>query len=456
MKQLYALICFFIVISCNSVSYSQGLSAGFFSGINISDIHGNSYSGKWKFKPGPVQGVFVDFNPSRIFGFSTGMNYSTIYYEHKFYTYGELIYYGLSSSSFYPGTHYYPNEVMDFSFITIPAQLKLTIPSKPSLNLSTGVFWSFLQDQNLNSNYYYYEAQKRDFGFIYSAGLSYPFSKDFDILLRVRYLAGRKNFFENRNYRHGSIDFNLGVTFNGFLGGADDDSGLPVRTDSSQSKLHLIYFGGTDLSWNSPGNSPGNYSVSLGPSAGFRLDIPVGRKTEFRTGLSFEQTGYSLRDSSDIFYGYNIEDGAEYLVDTKTTIDYIEIPASLKINIGRSNTFYISTGPYLTIKLNARSTGEAFSNEENSSMYRRIRTVVYDDLERLIKDNDSGWSFGAGITIPVFTKYHAEFGSQYKLGFRDVFDATYFSGTNQYDNLKTVIRNRTLSFHIGLKIPVHN
>jgi opacity protein-like surface antigen len=345
---------------------------------------------------------------------------------------------------------------MDFSFITIPAQLKLTIPSKPSLNLSAGVFWSFLQDQNLNSNYYYYEPQKRDFGFIYSAGLSYPFSKDFDVLLRVRYLAGRKDFLENKNYRHGSIDFNLGITFNGFLGGADDDSELPVRTDSSQNKLNLIYFGGTDLSWNSPGNSPWNYSVSLGPSAGFRLDIPVGRKTEFRTGLSFERTGYSLRDSSDVFYTYIVEDDAEYLVDTKTTIDYIEIPASLKINIGRSNTFYISTGPYLSIKLNARSTGEAFSNEENNSMYRRIRTVVYDDLERLIKDNDSGWSFGAGITIPVFAKFHAEAGMQYKQGFRDVFDATYFSGTNKYDNMKTVIRNRTLSFHIGLKIPIHN
>jgi hypothetical protein len=343
---------------------------------------------------------------------------------------------------------------MDFSFITLPAQLKLTIPSKPSLNLSGGVFWSFVQDQNLNSNYYYSEFKKRDFGFIYSAGLSYPFSKDFDILLRVRYLTGRKDFFENRNYRHGSIDFNLGVSFTGFLDGLDDASGVSVTTDSSDSKLHLIYFGGTNLSWNSPGNSPGNYSVSFGPSAGFMLDIPVGKKTEFRTGLSFERTGFTLSDSSDVFYGYNIKDDAEYLLDTRTSIDYIEIPAQLKFNIGRSNTFYINTGPYLAVKLNARCTGEAISEEENNSTYRVVKTVVYDDIERLIKDNDTGWAFGTGITIPVFGKYHVEVGLQYKFGFRDVFDASSFSGTNQYEDMKTVIRNRTLSFHLGMKIPV--
>ncbi len=454
MKQYYALICFFIVISCNSVSYSQGLSAGFFSGMNISDIHGNSYSGKWKFKPGPVQGVFLDYNPGRIIGFSTGMNYSTIYYEHKFYTYGESIYYGLSSSSFFPGPYYSPNEVMDFSFITIPAQLKFTIPSKPSLNLSAGVFWSFVQDHNMNSYYHNNEVEKKDFGFIYSAGLSYPFSNDFDVLLRVRYLSGRKNFLEFPDYRHGSIDFNLGVSFNGFLNGSDRNN-KKEENDSSLSKLRLVYFGGTDLSWNSPGNSEGNYSVSLGPSAGFRLDIPVGSKTEFRTGLSFERTGYSLRDSSDVFYGYNINDGAEYLVDTKTTIDYIEIPALLKFNIGRSNICYLSTGPYLAIKLNARSTGEAFSNEESSSMYRHVRTVVYDDLEKLIKDNDTGWTLGSGITIPVFGKFHAEVGLQYKFGFRDVFDGSSFSESDEYENMKSLIRNRSLSFHIGLKMPVY-
>lgn len=451
MKRLCALICVFVAITSNSATYAQELAAGFFSGINISDIHGNNYSGKWKFKPGPVQGIFFDYNPGRIIGFSTGMNYSTNYYEHKFYNYQETVYPAFSSS-FLPGP-YIASESMDFSFITLPAQIKLTIPSKPALILSAGVFGSFLQDHNVNSFFYYGEVNKRDMGFIYSAGVSYPFSDDFDILLRARYLTGRKDLIEGYNYRHGSIDFNLGVSFNGFLEGLDK-SGISVRTDTSESKLRLVYFGGTDLSWNSSGSNSGNYSVSLGPSVGFRLDIPLGKKTEFRTGLSFERTGYSMSDSSDVFYGYNIEDDAEYLVDTKTSIDYIEIPALLKFNIGRLNTFFISTGPYLAIKLNARCTGEAFSDEENSSTYWVVKTTVYDDLEKLIKGNDTGWSFGTGITIPVFGKYNAEIGLQYKTGFRDVFDGSSISGTNQYDNMKVIIRNRAISLNLGLKIPV--
>jgi hypothetical protein len=341
---------------------------------------------------------------------------------------------------------------MDFSFITIPAQLKFIIPSKPALTISPGIFWSIVQDYNVTRNFMY-EPAKGDFGFIYSAGLSYPITRDFDILLRVRYMIGRKDFYESVNYRHGSFDLNLGVSFSGIFEKTGETTELKVDTDTVKSRLTLVYFAGTNLSWNSY-DKGGNYSYSAGPSAGFRLDIPVGRNTEFRTGLSFERTGYALRDSSDIFYGYNIEDGAEYMVDTKTTIDYIEIPALLKFNIGRSNTFYISTGPYLAIKLNARTTGEAFSNEEGSSMYRHVRTIVYDDLERLIKDNDTGWAFGAGIAIPVFRKYHAEVGLQYKTGFRDIFDATSFSGSNLYDNKITVIRNRSLSVHLGFKVPV--
>lgn len=452
MRRFCALLGFFIVINCNSVSYSQGLSAGFFSGINISDIHGNSYSGKWKFKPGPVQGVFIDFNPGRYFGFSTGMNYSTNYYEHKAYSeYYYPLEFTFSSSSFAP-IYYTQDEVMDFSFITIPAQLKFIIPSKLALTISPGIFWSIVQDYNV-TRHFMYEPAKGDFGFIYSAGLSYPITRDFDILLRVRYMIGRKDFYESVNYRHGSFDLNLGVSFSGIFEKTGETTELKVDTDTVKSRLTLVYFAGTNLSWNSY-DKGGNYSYSAGPSAGFRIDIPIGTKTEFRTGLSFEQTGYTFNDSSDVFYGYNIVDDAQYLVDARTTIDYIEIPASLKFNIGRKNRLFINTGPYLAVKLNARTTGEAFSEVNSSSTFRIVKHVIYDDIERLIRDNDTGWAFGTGLTIPLFGKCNAEVGLQYKTGFRDIFDAASFSGSNLYDNKITVIRNRSLSVHLGFKVPV--
>jgi len=459
--RLSKLVCLALLIIWNSEGFSQKFSAGIFSGLNISDIHGNSYNGKWIFKPGPVQGIFFDYNPVRYIGFSTGINYSTNYYEHKEYvepvypniefTTSSSIYLPDSWPSFFPS--YYQDEVMDFSLVTIPVQLKLTIPSKPALTLSPGVFWSIRTDYNV-ARPFMYEPAKGDFGFIYSAGLTYPITGDLDLLLRVRYLIGRKDFYESVSYRHGSFDFNLGVTFNGILPQKEKFIASGLENDTSYSRINLLYFAGANFSWNSQKDKGGSYSACPGFAGGFRIDIPIGKKTVFRTGVSFEQTGYALNDSSDVFYGYNIKDDAEYFVNTRTTIDYFEIPVSLKFNIGRKERFFLNTGPYLAVRLNARTTGDAVYEETGSSTYELIRKVIYDDIEKLTKDNDIGWIFGTGWTIPLSGKYGAEVGLRYKTGLRDVFDASVFSGSNLYDNRKIVIRNRSLSIYLGFKIPV--
>ncbi len=82
MRKIESLVIFIILINCFTPVSSQKLTTGYYGGVNISDIHGNSTSGKWKFKPGPVQGLYLDYSFNRIFGFRTGINYSTLYYEH--------------------------------------------------------------------------------------------------------------------------------------------------------------------------------------------------------------------------------------------------------------------------------------------------------------------------------------------------------------------------------------
>jgi opacity protein-like surface antigen len=452
MKQYNALALFILVISYNSVSYPQEISTGFFSGINISDIHGNNSGGKWKFKPGPVQGVSIDYSYNRVIGIQTGIDFSTLYYEYLTYYNKSSIYDDYPISSYYlpPPVYYNEKEMMNFSFLTIPFQFKISIPSKPQLNISAGIFYSFLQDYNLK----YYnstEPTKNDFGYIYSTGLSYPVTENLKTFINARYLTGRKEFIENQNYRHGSMDFTFGLAYNGFL--KNQWNNQKPDTDIIHDKIYLTYKGGINFSWNLC-KFHNKYSLNTGPSIGFSLNFRWGPKSSFQTGLSFERTGYSLRDSSDSYYRY-IGDGAmNYFDNTKVGIDYIVIPALINFYIGKSGRFFFNTGPYLGLKLNARCSGVAFSESRNGGSYSLTKIVVYDDLEGVIKDNDVGWLVGGGVSVPFSDKLIFDFGLQYRGGLKDVFDRSDETGSNIPESKGTIIRNGSLALQIGLRIPV--
>ena len=452
MKYFYAFICSILIISLPSVTYSQKLSAGFITGMNFSDIHGNSITGKWKYKPGPIQGVSVNYNFYKIFGFQTGLNFSTVYYEHKDYLNSDWLYPYLSlSSSVLPLVYYSPGK-MDFSFLTLPTQLGLTIPSKPQLKISAGIFYSFLLDHNI-SYYYNTEVSKKDIGYLYSAGLYYPLKDDFDISFNIRYMTGRKEFPESGSYRHGSFDFIFGMAYNGFLKNISGNS-QKIQQDTINEKIHLIYKGGINVSWNSCEYFSDKYSVNYGPSFGFAVNMKLSPKSFFQTGISFERTGYSLKDSSDSFHRYIVDGKPDFYVNTKVSADYVLIPALLNFQIGKSDRYFFNTGPYLALKLNARCKGEAFSESGNQGGYNLIKRVVYDDLEGIIKDNDIGWLFGGGVAMPFFWNYVIDIGLQYRRGFKDVFDRSYFSEASQIKTSQTIIRNGSLSLQLGLRVPI--
>ncbi len=451
MKKLRALCCLFLLFCLYTISYSQKLSAGFVTGINFSDIHGNSYQGKWKYKPGPVQGVTVNYDFCKTIGLQTGLNFSTIYYEHKVDHTGSggLCYLYPWSSSLVP---FYNAEKMDFSFLTIPVGIRIAIPSKPQLNLSAGIFYSFLLDNNI-SGYYNTETPENDSGYLYSAGLSTPLNDNMDLLFNVRYMTGRKEIPVSGSYRHGSFDFVAGMAYSGLLRNRTVKS-PELQCDTMKNNIYLIYKTGINMSWNSCEYFPEKYSMHFGPSLGFALNMKLSPKTFFQTGLSFERIGYTLKDSSDSFHRYIVDGAAGFYVNTRISTDYVQIPALLDFRLGKSERFFFNTGPYLAIKLNARTRGEAYSESGNYGQYTLVKRVVYNDLEGIIKDNDIGWLFGGGLTIPFFGKYLFDLGIRYQMGFKDVFDRSYSSELSYHDTAKSVIRNRSLSCQIGFRVPV--
>jgi hypothetical protein len=430
---ILAILCFAFITTENL--NSQGLSIGAYSGVNISDIHRNDPYGKWKFKPGPIQGVFADYNLNGWIGLSTGVRYLALYYEHRNYysgyyypMYGPSSYWDPLSSIWQPP---YPVRY-DFSMLNIPLQAKLTIPSSPDLFIAAGTYWSFTTDKPE-----YMDGGKKDFGYIINAGISAPLGEVFKANLSTGYSTGRKQFM---SYKHGFYEISLGIAYTGFL---NDNRRVREGSDTT-GRISIVYFGGVNVAW----NGKGSYTENQGVKAGFMIGIPIGRTAAFRTGLSFEQAGYSLSDSTDHYFAVKSDFKSSYHADTKVTIDYLIIPATFKFNIGKKTPFHVNFGPYAAIKLNARVTGDAVSVLNYGSTYTRTHITVFDDITSFFEGHDLGLTAGAGIDLPFFGKYRSEAGVQYRSGLKNVFSAR----SNEYSGIE--VMNRSLAFHYGIIIPV--
>lgn len=468
MKNSIKITCVVIAISFTVSAYSQRLKTGFITGLNISDIHSENYGGKWKYKPGTLQGISLEYNFYRIFSLSTGLNFSTINYEYRNYYSDSPVYvlpYPFSSSYVLLPDYKYV-ERMDFSFLSIPAQLKIAIPSRPQVNLAAGINYSFLLDYAMN-----YESDDgmpgNDFGYLYSAGISYPLTDQINISLNLRYMTGRKEFYNFRtifyslssyypsdfgSLRHGTYDFVFGMEYSGFLKNHTRRT-YYIQSDTINENIFIAYRGGINISGNSCEYFREKYSLYYGPSAGLGFYFRLSPGAYFQTGISFERTGYSLRDSSDLNYRYLIDDAAMFYVKTRISADYFMIPALMHFQAGKYRKLYLNTGPYISLKLNARCKGEAFSESKDQEHYTITRITVHDEIEGLLRDNDMGWIFGGGVSLPFSENYSIDLGLQYRTGLKDVFKSR--GDYSQPETDKSIIRNSVISLTAGLQVPVY-
>jgi len=454
MKKIFTLIILFYLIGVYSVSYSQKFEAVISSGMNYSDIHGQDVGGKWSTKPGPAQWINFQYSVNKVLGFQTGFNFSTTYYEHKTSQVYWPWYYELTSSYYNPVKdpfYYYPaNTPMDFRFVRVPVLFTITIPAEIDFRLKAGIFYGKVKDFNMV--YYSEQPVKHDFGYIFSSGISYPLSEQFRMTLDLNYITGRTQFLEGYNYRHGSEEVTLGISYSWPLK-KNEIKAATVQNDSSSHRVSVLYYGGVNYSWNKGEGEDDNFSGIAGPSLGFLINFPFERNCSFKTGISFERKGYSMSDSSGSFYRTIDNVTPMYMVDTKVQIDYAVIPAILSFPAGNLKNVFLSTGPWLGLKLNARTVGLAYNESSYSTNYQVTETTVYDDLESAVRDYDLGWLFGLGANLPAWKDYRVNLGFQYSTGFKNVFDYS-GSGINQYPyDDSHVIRNGTVSFVIGVTIP---
>lgn len=449
-----------LVLSFSSVSFSQNITTSVYSGINFSDIHGQDIGGKWASKPGTSEGLTIGYSFSKSFGIQTGIGFSSVNYEHRplYYQY-PVTFYSLSSSSYQPmiAPVYYPvSTFKDFTFLRIPLLLTVSVPSAVKFTMRAGIVFSFVQDYSSNSSYYYLEnsdnINKKDFGYLFSFGISYPLNKKINVGINLNYLTGRKKIMDNSNDRHGYSEITLGLDYN-FLKKKKPENITISGSDSSSKKVTITYSAGLVYSWNPFNTGTEKYSSFIGHTLGFSVNFPVGQNVFIISGVSFERKGYSMKDSSTSFYRYLDIGNPRYLVDTKVMTDYAVIPFLLRLPIGKSPGAFISTGPWFGLKLNARAVGVAYNDSRLVSGYRTTRTVVYDDIGRLVNDNDIGWIFGGGVTLPLPYKFKADISAQFSAGFKELFNNKILYDLQPTTSEDNKIKNRTITLRIGITFP---
>lgn len=445
--------------------YSQKFSVGAGSGINFSDLHSTTTYGHWKPKPGPSAGIFADWQMTPTLGLNAAIDYSTVYYEyHRYnpYYYPDAIY--LMSSSIWMPPYISNMESSNYSFVTLPLQLTVTIPTKPVLTLGAGAYYSFTVDQNTDYGWYYNpdDSLRNDYGYTYMMRLDYPLQDNLDLFVRGRYHNGRRFLTTLPDSKHGSSDLTVGLICR--LGRSGDEAAGPkenAKEDAGEvnEDIYLTWRTGVNYSWNSGDILSEKYSSYTGPSAGFMMNFRLsGSKTWFRTGLTLERQGYSMRDSSDVFYLYHVWSDSgyhDYDVDSRVSMDYAVIPAVLDFHFGKNETFSLSTGPWFAARLNARCTGTAVQQTSSNGSYTVEETTIHDDLRELFKRNDFGWLAAAGVAIPLHGKLKLDIGIEYRQGFSEVFNAA-SSGIPESGNAKDAyIRNSALTLRAGLQVPLY-
>jgi hypothetical protein len=422
--------------------------------VNFSDVHGQDFGGKWKSKPGPVQGFNLGWSLNKSLGIQTGINFSTVYYEHVA-TSNKWLYYPVDFNIIGPDNYYQGVGKMDFTFLRVPLLFTVQVPSVIQFNMKAGLIFSFLKDHSLSNDYYYSTpgiAKKTDFGYMFSSGIAYPLSNKIKANFNVSYLTGRKHLLESSNLRQGSSEYVLGIDYE-FLKKNKKDINPGFATDSTSGKVTVTYWGGVNISWNGLDSDRAKYSTIAGPSLGFSVNFQVEPGLSFISGVSFERKGYSMKDSSASFLKYVNKGTPLYYVDSKIQMDYAVIPLLMSLSFGKSHMFFFNTGPWLGFKLNARNVGVAYNESRSESYYTVSKTVIYDDLERYIKDNDIGWIFGTGISVPFLNRYKVDLALRYSTGFNNVFNKTIVAEQQGSSIADHVIMNRTISFLIGITIP---
>jgi len=135
------------------------------------------------------------------------------------------------------------------------------------------------------------------------------------------------------------------------------------------------------------------YKYRTGANLGLTVDFPINNNLGIQTGLTFQNRGFRISEVKDIA-GYDLE------INSKTSLNYIDIPVNLKYTYELSNlNIYGLGGLYV---------GNAISGKYEGSSTFQGRTdetnldIEFGNDQGEMKSLDYGLNFGLGAEYGPF------------------------------------------------------
>ncbi len=468
MKIIKLLLCICVQLAITStISFAQRLSFGEYNGVNFSNLHGNLTTNKWLPKTGPTAGLFVEYNLNKSFSLQTEVGYVSNYYEMKTYSsqpsypiYYDDVIHSYSSSTIWSPV--YGQNKYDYSFLRFPLLMKYKTPTRLQLAIGGGLYYSILLNDDITKTER--DAAKKDdrriyppthdWGYLFSAELSYPITKGVRLFITSRLTTGQKVFIESLKGKNGSSELGFGIKYTPESRyGSIKDYNANTQ-DSSKTRCSVRPVAGVIFGRNASSNKLGNYSTNAGSTTGLAFDYRLGNSVSLQTGILFERKGYALSDSS--LYYHRFASDSRYKrsrIDSKIDLDYLTIPLDLKFSFGDPVTFYFDFGFYTGFKVNALCHGTAIRKNISSYGYTEEKVNISDAVEGYYKDVDFGYQTGLGFQFPFRKNMKFDFGIVYSESFSSIIKKPE-ENTLHYTNDDRSIKNGTVAIQFGLQIPI--
>lgn len=422
--------------------FSQDIKIGIENGINFSNLYGDLYEGKWIAQPGPVNGIYMQYHLSEWFALQSGLNYTSLYYNHI------------------PNQYQYNVDFWKFSFLRMPLLFKLKTPGKLSFEMGAGLYYSFFvndeftgKEKKRYKDFFGIEGlyPSTDWGWIFSAGLNYSVTNRLEIKLTSQTTIGKKEYIYDVKGKNGSNELLLGI---GYKLITKKSNRSVLNSDSILSMIEIMPHSGFVFGKSSNPDYKENYLMSPGFEAGVSVKYKNDRTFSIISGMWFERKSYGLN--------YNGESGFLYLphddnktnpkIDTHTSLDYLTFPFLFDFTFGNSLTISVNVGFYYSRLLNAMVRGEYISTYSNEKYYAVNKKYIFDKVNGSFKNYDVGGVAGIRVEYPVFQETRAFFGINYSNGLMNVLRN---ENDNQSFGSDQKIINSSWSVNVGFVFPVH-
>jgi hypothetical protein len=457
-----------VCIGC--LCHAQRFTIGLLSGTAFTDYHGGYTTGAWETKTGSLSGIYLAYSLTPVLSVGTEIDMASQSYQYKPYDYNPVITYPYqqpcpSCYSFIIQANRWQRH--DVDFFRLPLMVTLSTPTRLRFSFSAGLYIAYTLHHEYSGSgvtYPYYmdsvypyedpDVPKWDNGMVYTASLSYPVADHWRIYATGRYFIGHKSFFPYPGGRTGANELAFGVGYNGLFKSKRSVSPRIARADSSVTRVFLTPFVGISISHMSDLQYHNGLRKNENMTAGIRLEYRPGNSFSVIGGLIFKRMGYSMHDSSNLYYRHAKSAGSTNDVNTRTHIDYLVIPILAQVHGARPFGFYLEGGPYIGLLLNARVTGKAAYEYAYSGSFIHNDVTVDDDIEGNVRSSDFGWVIGGGLRFPLPGHCQLSLGLDYYIGTVKIFSSS-ADDQSVPSNEDKIMYNRSLNITAGLNIPIH-